>query len=291
MNTGLRDFKARHKYLVCVDSDGCAFDTMELKHKECFCPATIMMWNLQPISKYVREAWDYVNLYSKSRGCSRFHAVVKVMELLTEREEVKNRGFQMPGIESLRRWVDTAPVHNNDAVEKLAADPIMAQTLAWSHEMNRRTGEMVRGVPPFPFVRESLERLSAVADIVIVSATPRQALLREWSEHGIDRYVTLLGAQEDGSKKEIIASVLPGHAQENAIMIGDAPGDRAAAQANGILFFPVRPGEEEDSWKEFYGTVIDRFLAGSYAGQEMARQQDRFDRCLPDVPPWKKAKT
>ena len=27
---------------VGIDSDGCAFDTMEVKHKECFIPNTIL---------------------------------------------------------------------------------------------------------------------------------------------------------------------------------------------------------------------------------------------------------
>ena len=34
-------------FLVGIDSDGCAFDTMELKHKECFIPVTINYWELQ----------------------------------------------------------------------------------------------------------------------------------------------------------------------------------------------------------------------------------------------------
>ena len=56
------------EFFVGVDSDGCAFDTMELKHKECFIPNTIKYYNLQSVSKYAREAAEFVNLYSKSRG-------------------------------------------------------------------------------------------------------------------------------------------------------------------------------------------------------------------------------
>ena len=33
-------------YLVCIDSDGCVFDTMEIKHKECFCPPYIKHFGL-----------------------------------------------------------------------------------------------------------------------------------------------------------------------------------------------------------------------------------------------------
>ena len=61
-------FQPRHDRLVCIDSDGCVFDTMEIKHKECFCPAMIKHWGLQPISKYARMAWEFENLYSKDRG-------------------------------------------------------------------------------------------------------------------------------------------------------------------------------------------------------------------------------
>ena len=32
------DMKKENKFLICIDSNGCAFDTMEIKHKECFIP-------------------------------------------------------------------------------------------------------------------------------------------------------------------------------------------------------------------------------------------------------------
>ncbi|MDO4852576.1 MAG: HAD family hydrolase [Clostridia bacterium] len=281
------EYVARHPFLVCIDSDGCAFDTMEIKHKECFCPATIDNWDLQPISSLAREAWEFVNLYSKTRGCSRFHAVIRVLDLLKERPEVQQREFTMPPYEHFRQWVQTAPILNNDAVSKLTDDPEMARVLRWSLDMNARVAKMVHGIPPFPFVRESLQKLSEYADIVIVSATPREALVKEWHEHGIDRYVALLGAQEDGTKAEIIAAVKGQYAPDHAVMLGDAPGDQTAAAKNGILFYPIRPLDETASWEEFYRTTIDRFLTGTYAGDCMQAYVDRFEQCLPELPPWK----
>jgi len=47
----LKDLKPQHEFFIGIDSDGCAFDTMEIKHKECFCPQTIKHWHLQPVSK------------------------------------------------------------------------------------------------------------------------------------------------------------------------------------------------------------------------------------------------
>ena len=64
----LKDFKPKHKFFLAVDSDGSAFDSMEIKHKECFIPNIIKYWNLQGVSKYVRQTAEFVNLYSKQKG-------------------------------------------------------------------------------------------------------------------------------------------------------------------------------------------------------------------------------
>ncbi|MCJ7777964.1 MAG: hypothetical protein MUP16_06585 [Sedimentisphaerales bacterium] len=32
----LKEFKPKHKFFVGIDSDGCAFDTMGIKQRECF---------------------------------------------------------------------------------------------------------------------------------------------------------------------------------------------------------------------------------------------------------------
>ncbi len=82
----------KHDFLIGIDSDGCVFDTMELKHKECFIPNTIKYYDLQAISKYAREAAEFVNLYSKSRGINRFPALVETLEWLQKRPEVAARG-------------------------------------------------------------------------------------------------------------------------------------------------------------------------------------------------------
>ncbi len=73
----LNDFRPEKDFFVGIDSDGCAFPTMELKHKECFIPNIIKYWKFQPVSKYAREAAEFVNLYSKWRGRSEERRVGK----------------------------------------------------------------------------------------------------------------------------------------------------------------------------------------------------------------------
>ena len=92
-------------YLVCIDSDGCVFDTMEIKHKECFCPSYIDYFNLQAVSKYARDAWDFANLYSATRGIHRLRALLLALEVLKDRREVRERGFRTPQLPQLRAYI------------------------------------------------------------------------------------------------------------------------------------------------------------------------------------------
>ena len=282
------EFTPRHDYLVGIDSDGCAFDTMELKHKECFIPNIVNYWELQGVSKYAREAAEFVNLYSRSRGINRFPALVEVLEWLEKRPEVRARGVTIRIPESLRQWIKTETKLGNPALKKAVesdGDPDLRLTLEWSEAVNRAVAGMVRGVPPFPFVRESLEKLSDKADIMVVSATPQEALQREWEEHDLAQYVVAICGQEVGTKTEHLHAASK-YAEGRTLMIGDAPGDYKAAVANRALFFPVNPGAEEASWKRLYAEGIDRFLSGTFAGEYEQSLLAEFDSYLPEKPPW-----
>ena len=284
------DIMPRHQFLVGIDSDGCAFDTMELKHKECFIPATILHYNLQGISKYAREAAEFVNLYSRSRGINRFPALIETLEWLQKRPEVQTRGTPISIPAGLVAWMKRETKLANPALEaevKSAGDPDLTRALAWSKAVNETIGRMVMGVPPFPLVRESLERLSSQADLLVVSATPNEALHREWEEHGLDKYVVAICGQEIGTKKEVLANARK-YPANRTLMIGDAPGDYQAAQANGTLFFPINPGAEEASWRRFHDEGIDRFLAERFAGAYQQDLLDEFNSYLPAWPHWLK---
>ncbi len=100
----LKDLKPTKDFFIGIDSDGCVFDSMEIKHKECFCPQYINHYGLQAVSKYAREVWEFVNLYSKTRGINRFRAVTRSLDLITDRSETKSRGVQVPQLTGIRKW-------------------------------------------------------------------------------------------------------------------------------------------------------------------------------------------
>lgn len=291
----LTGHQPKHEFLIAIDSDGCAFDTMEIKHKECFIPNIIKHWELQPVSKYARAAGEFVNLYSKWRGINRFPALLMTFDLLAEWDKVLERGWTPPDIPNLRHWVETESKLGNPALQAYCDQhdhPDMHRALAWSKAVNDTVNDIVQGgLPAFPFVRESLEKAQPRADMLVCSQTPTEALQREWEEQGIDEFVFAIAGQELGKKSEHIAMASQGRYEPSKmLMIGDAPGDRKAAEDNNALFFPIMPGEEDSSWKLLYEEALDKFFDGSYAGAYQDALIAKFEACLPDTPPWKQAR-
>src|SRR5437660_12857015 len=101
----LKEFKPTKDFFVGIDSDGCIFDSMEIKHKQCLAPMFVKHFHLQAVSRYAREVWEFVNLYSKTRGANRFPALVRALKLLPERPQVKARQVQIAGTKALEEWI------------------------------------------------------------------------------------------------------------------------------------------------------------------------------------------
>ena len=287
----LTDFQPAKEFFVGIDSDGCVFDSMEIKHKECFTPMFIKHFRLQAVSKYAREAWDFVNLYSKTRGINRFPALSNALNLLAERPEVQARGVKPMATDALDAWIASEPKLTNRtlqaAVEAGAAE--LAGILDWSNAVNAAIEDLVFGVPPFPLVRECLQRLTEMADAMVVSQTPTPALEREWAEHDVAQYVRLIAGQELGSKTDHLRLAAGSkYPPKHVLMIGDAPGDFKAAKSNHALFFPIVPGHEEASWQRFYDEGIERFFNGQFAGEYEEALIAEFNTSLPEHPHWQR---
>ena len=285
----LRDFKPAKEFFIGIDSDGCIFDSMEIKHKECFTPMFIKHFGLQAVSKYAREVWDFVNLYSKTRGANRFPALSRALSLLRSRPQVLARKVRVPATVALDEWIarETKLGNATLAAEVKNGNQALSQVKSWSDAVNAAIEDIVRGVPPFPLVRDSLEKLNQRADAMCISQTPAPALKREWAEHGLDGFVRMIAGQEMGTKTEHLKLAAAGkYPAGRILMVGDAPGDFKAAKANGALFYPINPGTEEKSWERFFNEALERFFAGAFAGEYESKLVQEFDACLPEEPAW-----
>ena len=285
----LRDFRPAKEFFIGIDSDGCVFDSMEIKHKECFTPMFIKHFNLQAVSKYAREVWEFVNLYSKTRGANRFPALVRSLNLLRARPQVRARGVSVAETEALEEWIarETKLGNATLAAEVNSGNDKLTQIKRWSEAVNHAIEDIVKGVPPFPLFAESLEQMALRADTMVISQTPTDALEREWLEHDIRKGLRLIAGQELGTKTEHLKlAAKDKYPPEKILRIGDAPGDYKAAKANGALFYPIVPGDEENSWKQFYEEALNRFFGGAFADGYETQLLKRFEASLPENPPW-----
>jgi phosphoglycolate phosphatase-like HAD superfamily hydrolase len=286
----LRNLKPNKEFFIGIDSDGCIFDSMEVKQKEFFIPNALKYFNLFAVSKVLRETWEFVNLYSIHRGGNRFTSIIKVFELLSERKEVRENGYILPDLSSLKNWVKIETKLGNENLRKYFEsnyNPDLEKVVRWTEAVNKDITEWLRNIPPFSYARASLEKISSIADVVIVSQTPLEALDREWREHDLKKYVNTIAGQEHGTKTEHIALAAKGKYADNKIlMIGDAKGDLDAAKNNEILFFPVIPGKEDQSWERFLNEGLANFTRGLFAGSYENELLSEFKKYLPEKPTW-----
>jgi phosphoglycolate phosphatase-like HAD superfamily hydrolase len=276
----------RHEFLICADSDGTVFDTMPPKHR-CFrdCLTRYFERSGSTAGQATAEVWKYVNLDSIHRGENRFRSLLLALDLLRE------RGEDIPETPRLRAWVETEPCLGNPALRKLLEQDFseeMNLLYHWSIDSDTAIAATVHGIQPFPHVRDFLTRASENADLMVVSHTPCDTLKREWKEHGIDQFVMYIAGQECGSKTEHIRCASEGkYPPDHILMIGDSPGDLAAAEANRALFFPIIPGHETESWQELSGEGLTRFFKGNFAGDYQEGVLREFRGGLLAMPPWR----
>lgn len=292
----LKEMPVESEFFVGIDSDGCVFDTMGIKQRECFCPMMIAYFGLQPVAKAARECKEFADLFSKTRGANRHKTIARILtELLPAHPDVKEVGFQVQMFEHYCNWVnDSNSLLSNEglqiAIKEANSEEAKAQlqqVLKWSLRVNEMVTEIVKDIPPFPHVCQSLEKISKLADVIVCSATPNEALIREWLEHDIAQFVKVIAGQEMGTKAQHLAYASGGkYKPEHVLMIGDAPGDFNAAKANDALFYPINPGDEAQSWKRFHDEGLDIFIKGKFAGVYQGKLLAEFDSYLPEDPDW-----
>ena len=262
----------RKNFLICVDSDGCAMDTMDIKHFRCFGPCMIDEWGLDQLREPLLARWNQINLYSATRGINRFKALNLILR------EVDEGHRPVPGLERLEEWVSGAPELSNSALEAVIRQAegeasCLKHALSWSEKVNQAISALPEeSKKAFPGVLEALEAARGEAEIAVVSSANRQAVAEEWERCGLIGCVNEICAQDSGSKTHCIQMMLQkGYSPDRTVMVGDAPGDLAAAQSAGVFFFPILVRREGESWERFRTEGLKRLLEGRFDGEYQGR--------------------
>ncbi len=276
---GLGEFEKKKELLICVDSDGCAMDTMDIKHIRCFGPCLIEEWGLYKWESVILNRWNEINLYTMTRGINRFKGLAKMLR------EIQDQYTPIDGIEEFELWVETSQELSNAALQKAmgeAKNSCMEKALSWSEKVNQSIDQLPQeDKRPFEGVKDALQYAHRYADIAIVSSANAKAVLDEWELYGLLNHVDLVLAQEAGSKAYCIGKLLEkGYKQEKVMMVGDSQGDCKAAMKNGVFYFPILVRKEEKSWKELKDTAVPKLLEGTYVGDYQREKIQLFEENL-----------
>ncbi len=257
----LKDFKPKHKYLICVDSDGCAVDSMTVKHKKCFGPAFIETFSLKEFETDAMTYWLNINLYSKTRGINRFLGLNMALHYINDNFK------KIDDLDKFDKFIKDNNTYSNRALElyiETHNEYILKKCLEWSYLTNKYIASLDHEeIKLFKNVKETLKECSCNADICVVSSANKEALDAEWSRLGLKELISVLCSQSDGTKEKCIKELSRHYLLDNVLMIGDAVLDLNAAKNNHVYFYPILVKYEELSWKNLK-PYLDLFYVNEY---------------------------
>ena len=275
MSTDLENFQKKKELLFCIDSDGCAMDTMDIKHIRCFGPCMVEEWGLDIWKDAILERWNEINQYTMTRGINRFKGLAKALK------EIDATYCKIEGVDELVKWAEESPELSNGALTKALDEKdsvVLRKALSWSKKVNETINELpFEDKKPFVGVKEALEYAHRFGDVAIVSSANRQAVVEEWELYGLLDHVDIILAQDVGSKAYCIQELLKkGYVTEHVLMVGDAPGDKDAAKKNCVYYYPILVKHEKESWGEFVEVAVEKLQTGSYGGAYQEEKEAEF---------------
>ncbi|MFI3260963.1 MAG: HAD family hydrolase [bacterium] len=250
-------------YLVCIDSDGCVINTMNIKHEKCFGPCIIEVWNLYEYEELILSRWNDINLYSNTRGINRFKGIGMILK------EIDTSYKKIEDLDSYLNWLNgNEQLSNEDLMNYIEnnSDECSKNVLKWSDMVNNKVASLDPSMKvSFEKCAEVIKKIKTYADVVVLSAANKAAIEKEWEHNNLLHLVDDIYSQDIGTKDFCINELLKlGYDKNKVLKMGDAPGDLAAAKKNGVYFYPILFDTPNESWIEFDEIGLNKFISDDY---------------------------
>lgn len=257
------NFTKTKEYLVCIDSEGCAIDTMTIKHQKCFGPMIIQTWELEKFQDIILKRWDEINLFSVTRGINRFKGLAKMLI------EIDEKYTPIDGLDDYIDWIDTTNQFSNEGLQhysKTNYSICIEKVLEWSINVNKSVNNIDDSLKvSYKGCYEAIEKIKEFADIAVVSSANRNVIEKEWEQNNLLQFVDGVLAQDVGTKSNCLQQLLTlGYDKNKVIKIGDALGDLEIALTNEVYFYPILVNNETESWNEFKDIGLNKLLNNDY---------------------------
>lgn len=278
MKEELKKFNKTKERLICIDSDGCVLDTMEIKHMRCFGPCLVHEWDLAKYREEIIRLWRKINLLSKDRGVNRFVGLGKVLE------DINENYFRVEGLDGYLEWVKSAKELSNESAARAyeeTGNPCIKKALEWSELVNQSLMMVSMSKKQlFEGAMEAVKLSYECGDVAIVTSANGSEIRKEWKSLNIEQYTDVLVSQETGTKTRCLKALQEkGYDPQMMLMVGDSPSDLEAAREAGTFFYPILAYQERESWEEF-PEALKRFQEGTYEGAYQEQKILEFEKNL-----------
>lgn len=278
MKEELKKFNKTKERLICIDSDGCVLDTMEIKHMRCFGPCLVYEWDLAKYREEIIRLWRKINLLSKDRGVNRFVGLGKVLE------DINENYFRVEGLDGYLEWVKSAKELSNESAARAyeeTGNPCIKKALEWSELVNQSLMMVSMSKKQlFEGAMEAVKLSHECGDVAIVTSANGSEIRKEWKSLNIEQYTDVLVSQETGTKTRCLKALQEkGYDPQMMLMVGDSPSDLEAAREAGTFFYPILAYQERESWEEF-PEALKRFQEGTYEGAYQEQKILEFEKNL-----------
>ena len=283
----IKKFKPKFDYLIGIDSDGTVFDSMNIKHSNCFIDPLINIYNLNKVSMQSEKMWKEINLYSINRGINRFEALIIFFEKLKLLNFEVISDYSYPNLKPIKYLRDlNIPLTDKNLKKlkkKIDKDEYLDinKAISWSLAVNEKVENIAKHMPLISGASQTINYLSKHADIIVVSNTPFTALCKDWSNYNLKDVASMICSQETGSKIDIMeAATKEKYDKSKVLMIGDSPSDYYAARKNDISFFPIIPGKEDISWRFLQSKALSSFFSFEYKNNYEKKKIIEFESAI-----------
>jgi len=247
--------------LVVVESEGCVFDTLRLRHEQAYLPAFVACFAWGVDRSYCSNLWRRLALDSKFRGQPPARILLAALQILNRHSPSIRRSAVLRVLDHYLALPAPDPFTLAGAPagspERLLLDWMTMSDGIIEAEMAEHC---FSGAAEFLL---SFKDSAPKAELLVYGSYSESSTLRRWESAGLGScFLRLAGAERGEFSGYLRAALKNGYDGCPILVIGTTGMAWQAAQAVGARFYPILPDAEEESWKFLAEEYFPAFLCG-----------------------------
>ncbi len=259
--------------IIIVESEGAVFDVHRRWHEAAYLPAFIGCFGGMAEPALCGEVWRYVALETCLRGEPPMVILLAALRVLNCLSPSVQRTVVVKALEKYA----ASETSTDDLFRLEEKNPAEMMAIDWFSMAEGLIQDSGR-VPYFFTAEEFLRNAAYIAPnsrILVYSSLLEQTAMRLWQVAGLDQCFFRIAGRERGSPSNYLrAALAAGFERSSIVTVGSSAMMFKAAQLAGIRFFPIVPGQEEESWKIFAEEWFPAYLRGD--GWKVDSGAERF---------------